>query len=111
MTGPLAARQGRPYVSSVAMTSSIDDTTTEVSCARTCPILLSRVTRGLRTPARGQWRAQFFGCQWTAAGRYADEAAVFVAFDLEVERGVRGVRVLDGDGRQLACVWPGRAAA
>jgi hypothetical protein len=51
------------------------------------------------------------GGQWTAAGRYADEAAVFVAFDLEVERGVRGVRVLDGDGRQLACVWPGRAAA
>jgi hypothetical protein len=49
--------------------------------------------------------------QWTAAGRYADEAAVFVVFDLEVECGVRGVRVLDGDGRQLACVWPGRAAA
>jgi hypothetical protein len=50
------------------------------------------------------------GGRWTPHGRYTEEAAVFVAFDREVERGVRGVRVLDGDGKQLATIWPERAA-
>ena len=36
--------------------------------------------------------------------------AAVLTFDRLVARGTRGVRVLDGQGRQVACFQPGRAA-
>ena len=49
--------------------------------------------------------------RWRLLDQFDGEAAACVAFDLEVERGTRGVRVLDQDGTQIAAFWPGREAA
>ena len=50
------------------------------------------------------------GGAWLPLTQCRDEAAACIAFDREVERAVRGVRVLDQDGHQVAAFHPGRAA-